>query len=108
MLVSGRSTSGANFRCSGVGFAPTVFLTVPCVPILRDFRSQAYATRPSLPKPFGLRVVSLKTDLAIVPTPVFSFRLPRVGYWQLTDASFCPTAMYGKKDLPPALSYTRF
>ncbi|MPC70894.1 hypothetical protein E2C01_065156 [Portunus trituberculatus] len=47
-------------------------------------------------------------DLSIDPTPVYSFRLPRVGYWQLPVVSFCPPAMDGKKDLPPALSRTRF
>ncbi|MPC43271.1 hypothetical protein E2C01_036914 [Portunus trituberculatus] len=44
--------------------------SVPCVSILRDSRSQVYVTRPSLPKPFGLRVANLMTDLSIAPTLV--------------------------------------
>ncbi|MPC57454.1 hypothetical protein E2C01_051434 [Portunus trituberculatus] len=47
-------------------------------------------------------------DLPIAPTPVYSFRLPRVGYWQLLAVSLCPPAMDGKTGLPPALSHTRF
>ncbi|MPC54924.1 hypothetical protein E2C01_048853 [Portunus trituberculatus] len=57
--------------------------SVPCVSVLRDSRSQAYITRPSLPKHFDFRVGSLMMDFSIVPTPVYSFRLPRVDYWQL-------------------------
>ncbi|MPD01959.1 hypothetical protein E2C01_097511 [Portunus trituberculatus] len=82
--------------------------SVPCLSILRDSRSLAYATRPSLPKPFGLRVANLMADLSIDPTPVLSFRLTRVGYWQLPVISLCPPAMDGKKDFFPALSHTRF
>ncbi|MPC61548.1 hypothetical protein E2C01_055621 [Portunus trituberculatus] len=52
---------------------------VPCLSILRDSRSQAYVIRPSLPKPFGLRVANLMVELSIDPTPVYSFRLLRVG-----------------------------
>ncbi|MPC87284.1 hypothetical protein E2C01_082142 [Portunus trituberculatus] len=109
MLVSGRSTFGASFRYSGVGFAPHRLPdSVRCASILRDSPSQAYVTRPSLPKSFGLRVVSLMTDLAIVPTSVFSFRLPRVGYWQLPYVTLCPSAMDGKRNLPPAMFHIRF
>ncbi|MPC98196.1 hypothetical protein E2C01_093552 [Portunus trituberculatus] len=43
------------------------------VSILQDSRSQAYITRPSLPKPFGFRVPSLMMDLSIAPTPVYFF-----------------------------------
>ncbi|MPC93290.1 hypothetical protein E2C01_088414 [Portunus trituberculatus] len=81
--------------------------SVPCLSILRDSRSQAYVTRPSPPKPFGLRVANLMIDLSIDPTLVYSFRLPRVGYWQLRVVSLCPLAMDGKKDFLPALSHTR-
>ncbi|MPC86872.1 hypothetical protein E2C01_081709 [Portunus trituberculatus] len=34
-------------------------------------------------------------DLSIDPTPVYSFRLPRVGYWQLPVVSLCLPAMHG-------------
>ncbi|MPC91482.1 hypothetical protein E2C01_086522 [Portunus trituberculatus] len=82
--------------------------SVPCLSILRDLHSQAYVTRPSLPKPFGIRVANFMMDLSIDPTPVYSFRLPRVGSWQLPVVSLCPPAMDGKKDFLPALSQTRF
>ncbi|MPC73520.1 hypothetical protein E2C01_067853 [Portunus trituberculatus] len=71
--------------------------SVPCLSILRDSRSQAYVTRPSLPKPFGLQMANLMADLSFDLTPVYSFRLPRVGYWQLPVISLCPPAMDGKK-----------
>ncbi|MPC38280.1 hypothetical protein E2C01_031786 [Portunus trituberculatus] len=48
------------------------------------------------------------TELSIAPTPVYSFRFPRVGYWQLPVVSLCPPTMDGKKYFPPALSHTRF
>ncbi|MPC90012.1 hypothetical protein E2C01_084979 [Portunus trituberculatus] len=82
--------------------------SVPCLSIFRDSRSQAYVTRPSLPKPFGLRVANLMIDLSIDPTLVYSFRLPRVGYWQLPVVLLCPPAMAGKNKFLPALSHTRF
>ncbi|MPC82143.1 hypothetical protein E2C01_076789 [Portunus trituberculatus] len=82
--------------------------SVPCLSILRDLRSQAYVTRPSLPKAFGLRVANLMMDLSIDLTLVYSFRLPRVGYWQLPVLSLCPPGMDSKKDFLPALSHTRF
>ncbi|MPC92078.1 hypothetical protein E2C01_087150 [Portunus trituberculatus] len=75
--------------------------SVPCLSILRDSCSQVYVTRPSLLKPFGLRVTNLMMDLSIDPTPVYSFRLPRIGYWQLPVVSICSPAMDGKKDFLP-------
>ncbi|MPC89845.1 hypothetical protein E2C01_084806 [Portunus trituberculatus] len=80
----------------------------PSVSTLRDSRSQAYITRPSLLKPFGLRVANPMAELSVDPTPVYSFRLPQVGYWQLPVTSLCPPAMDGKKDFLPVLSHTRF
>ncbi|MPC44471.1 hypothetical protein E2C01_038144 [Portunus trituberculatus] len=67
--------------------------SVPCLALLRDSCSQAYVTRHGLTKPFGHRVANLMADLSIDPTPVSSFRLPRVGYWQLPVISLCPPAM---------------
>ncbi|MPC42949.1 hypothetical protein E2C01_036584 [Portunus trituberculatus] len=107
MLASGRSTFGASLRCSGVGFAPTFFLTLFLV-------CQYCGTRVRKRMPLDLVSInllvfklSLMTDLAIVSTTVYSFRLPRVGYWELPDVSLCPPAMDGKKDFPPALFHTR-
>ncbi|MPC85944.1 hypothetical protein E2C01_080750 [Portunus trituberculatus] len=51
--------------------------SVSFVSMLRDSRSQAYVTRLSLPKPFGLRVANLMAELSIDPTRVYSFQLPR-------------------------------
>ncbi|MPC82022.1 hypothetical protein E2C01_076664 [Portunus trituberculatus] len=51
--------------------------SVSCLSILRDSRSQAYVTRPSLSKPLGLRVENLTMDLSIDPIPVYSFRFSR-------------------------------
>ncbi|MPC28839.1 hypothetical protein E2C01_022050 [Portunus trituberculatus] len=70
--------------------------------------SQAYGTRPSLPKSFGLRVASLMTKLSIVSTLFYYFHLPRIGYWQLPIDSLCLPVMDGKKYFPSALSNTRF
>ncbi|MPD02684.1 hypothetical protein E2C01_098280 [Portunus trituberculatus] len=55
--------------------------SVPCRSLLRDSCSQAYVTRPGLPKPFDYRVANLMADLSIDSTPVYYFRLPRVSYW---------------------------
>ncbi|MPC55505.1 hypothetical protein E2C01_049442 [Portunus trituberculatus] len=47
-------------------------------------------------------------DLSIDLTPVYSFRLPRAGYWQLPAISLCHPAMDGKKDFLPALTHRRW
>ena len=63
--------------------------SVPCMSILRDSRSPAYATRSSLPKPFGFRAASVLSAFSVPSAPVCPYRLPKVGYWQFPGVSVC-------------------
>ena len=82
--------------------------SVPTMSLLRDSRSQAYITRPSLPKPFGFRAASIMTELSIPSTPVCPFRIPRVGYWQFPDISLCSPVVDCKRNLPSPVSHDLF
>ena len=74
--------------------------SVSCRSILRDSRSPAYATRPSLPKSFGFRAASVLSALSVPSAPVCPYRLPKVGYWQFPCVSVCAPVFEGKKNLP--------
>ena len=74
---------------------------------MRDSRSPAYATRSSLPKPFGFRAASVLSALSVPSAPVCPYRLPKVGYWQFSSVSVCAPVFEGK-DLPAYASRVLF